>query len=195
MALSMHAHARKPRAPHTTALVQALTRRRTVAQRCARLALRDLAGAARIYRTSSCTWHAREATLVRSILVSLAALGLTAACSSSEPSKSTGSGAGAGAGAGTSGTATTTGTGASGTGGHSSSAGTGGGGGGSPPSSGCFALGKVPLSVSPSGFAILSLDDERNTYKAWGLTWSPDAEPNIPAEPDYAVSDPDIHGN
>src|SRR5262249_29173591 len=44
-------------------------------------------------------------------------------------------------------------------------------------------------------FAVPSLDDERNTYKAWGLTWTPDAEPNIVADPGYTVSDPDIHGD
>jgi hypothetical protein len=63
------------------------------------------------------------------------------------------------------------------------------------PTGGCFAEGEVPPSVSPSGFAMPTLDDERATYERWGLTWAPEAEPNVPAEPGFMVMDPDIHGD
>jgi hypothetical protein len=63
------------------------------------------------------------------------------------------------------------------------------------PSGGCFAPGEVPPSIAPAGFAIPSLDDERATYERWGLTWAPEAEPNVPAEPSFVVMDPDIHGD
>jgi hypothetical protein len=39
------------------------------------------------------------------------------------------------------------------------------------------------------------LDAERAAYERRGLTWSMGAEPDAPAEPDYTVSDPDIHGD
>jgi hypothetical protein len=66
--------------------------------------------------------------------------------------------------------------------------------GGTIPVGGCFAPGEVPPSASPAGFPMPSLDDERNTYTAWGLTWMPEAEPVLPADPSYEVENPDIHG-
>lgn len=63
------------------------------------------------------------------------------------------------------------------------------------PTGGCFDAGEIPGSVSPSGFAMPTLDDERATYERWGLTWSADAEPSVPADPAFSVSDPDIHGS
>src|SRR5688572_19927237 len=63
------------------------------------------------------------------------------------------------------------------------------------PIGGCFGPGEVPGSVAPMGFALPSLDDERATYERWGLGWAPEAEPNVPAEPTFAVTDPDIHGD
>ncbi len=66
---------------------------------------------------------------------------------------------------------------------------------GSAPTGGCFGEGEVPGRASPSGFAMPTLDDERATYQRWGLTWSPDAEPSVPAQPEFAVTDPDIHGS
>jgi len=62
-------------------------------------------------------------------------------------------------------------------------------------SGGCFADGEVPPAVEPSGIAVPSLEDERNAYRRWGWTWSPEAEPDFAADASYAVADPDIHGD
>lgn len=45
------------------------------------------------------------------------------------------------------------------------------------------------------GLAMPSLDDERNTYKAWGWTWTADKEPNFPDDSTYYVTHPDVHGD
>lgn len=70
-----------------------------------------------------------------------------------------------------------------------------GGQGGAPPAGGCFAPGEQPPSVAPAGFHMPSLEDERAAYMRWGWTWDPSAEPNVPADPSYAVADVDIHGD
>ena len=64
-----------------------------------------------------------------------------------------------------------------------------------PPAGGCFGPGERPASVSPSGIAMPSLDDERAAYTSFGWTWAPEAEPSYPGEPDFSVVDPDIHGS
>ena len=38
-----------------------------------------------------------------------------------------------------------------------------------------------------------SLQDEKDTYLAWGWTWEPSVEPDFPGDGGYAVVDPDIH--
>ena len=38
-----------------------------------------------------------------------------------------------------------------------------------------------------------TLEEERAAYRSWGWTWTADVEPNVPADPLYAVVDPDIH--
>jgi len=63
------------------------------------------------------------------------------------------------------------------------------------PTGGCFAPGEVPPSVEPNGFAMPDLEAERTAYRNFGWTWDPAAEPDHPAEPDYSVEDPDIHGD
>lgn len=59
----------------------------------------------------------------------------------------------------------------------------------------CYRETERPPSSAPFGFPMPNLDDERRTYRAWGLTWSMDAEPSVPADPDFEVRDPDIHGD
>jgi putative transposon-encoded protein len=54
-----------------------------------------------------------------------------------------------------------------------------------PPSSGSTQIG---------GVLMPSLQDEKNTYRSWGWTWSTSQEPNFPSDSTYVVSDPDIHG-
>ena len=63
------------------------------------------------------------------------------------------------------------------------------------PTGGCFGPGERPPSVEPAGFGMPDLDAERAVYRAAGWTWAPEAEPDHPAEPDYVVEDPDIHGD
>jgi len=50
-------------------------------------------------------------------------------------------------------------------------------------------------STSVGGYPMPTLEDEINTYKAWGWTWDPSIEPNFPGDPSYTVVDPDIHGD
>jgi hypothetical protein len=59
----------------------------------------------------------------------------------------------------------------------------------------CFAAAERPQSDEAFGFALPSLEDERETYRRLGWTWAPSAEPSAPAEPDYSVEDVDIHGD
>lgn len=46
-------------------------------------------------------------------------------------------------------------------------------------------------------FTMPTLEDERNTYRSWGWTWTSDKEPGAVTEPisNYYVSNPDIHGS
>jgi hypothetical protein len=48
-----------------------------------------------------------------------------------------------------------------------------------------------------AGIKMPSLDDERNTYRKWGWTWTASQEPSAVREPiaNYTVRDPDIHGD
>jgi len=52
-------------------------------------------------------------------------------------------------------------------------------------------------STSVGGIQMPSLEDERNTYLAWGWTWTANKEPTAVAEPlpNYTVTNPDIHGD
>jgi hypothetical protein len=47
------------------------------------------------------------------------------------------------------------------------------------------------------GYAMPSLEDERNTYRLWGWTWTAKEEPGAVTEPisGYSVANPDIHGD
>lgn len=45
------------------------------------------------------------------------------------------------------------------------------------------------------GIRLPTLEDERNTYRQWGWTWTPDREPSFPGDASYYVADPDIHGD
>jgi len=45
------------------------------------------------------------------------------------------------------------------------------------------------------GLPMPSLDDERETYRRWGWRWEAGAEPHLPSDARYHVSDPDIHGD
>lgn len=50
--------------------------------------------------------------------------------------------------------------------------------------------------VPPVGTAsVPTLEDERNTYIAWGWTWTLNKEPNFPGDPTYTVRNPNIHGS
>lgn len=58
----------------------------------------------------------------------------------------------------------------------------------------------VTVAVLTDGYGSLSipsLDDERNTYRGWGWSWTTDEEPSAVSEPiaNYAVVSPDIHGD
>jgi hypothetical protein len=61
---------------------------------------------------------------------------------------------------------------------------------------GFAALATSPKSAAAQGGGGLpmpSLEDERNTYRSWGWTWTAAAEPNYPSDPGFVMSDPDIH--
>ncbi|MGH7495720.1 MAG: FlgD immunoglobulin-like domain containing protein [bacterium] len=45
------------------------------------------------------------------------------------------------------------------------------------------------------GFAMPSLEDEKETYRKWGWSWDASIEPNVPENPNYTVQSPDIHGS
>jgi hypothetical protein len=62
----------------------------------------------------------------------------------------------------------------------------------------CFGLFKPVLSPAaslPGGLPIPSLEDERNTYRGWGWTWTSNKEPNLSADSGYSVGSPDIHND
>jgi hypothetical protein len=56
---------------------------------------------------------------------------------------------------------------------------------------------KTSLSGTIKGFPMPTAQDEKDTYTAWGWTWSPNAEPASVREPipGYSIGNPDIHGN
>lgn len=64
-----------------------------------------------------------------------------------------------------------------------------------PPAGGCFGPGEIPPTTGPHGFAMPTVDDERSAYESFGWTWDLGAEPSVPGEPGYTVSNPDIHGD
>lgn len=53
------------------------------------------------------------------------------------------------------------------------------------------------LSDGVGGLIIPSLEDERNTYRGWGWSWTTDKEPSAVNDPitNYIVENPDIHGD
>jgi len=65
----------------------------------------------------------------------------------------------------------------------------------------CAVLAASALSTRASaappigGVAMPSLDDEKNTYRSWGWTWTASQEPNYPSAVGYTVTDPDVHGD
>lgn len=56
-----------------------------------------------------------------------------------------------------------------------------------------------PLTASAQttvgGYPMPSLDDERNTYRAWGWSWTVAKEPKLATDATFSVSNPDVHGN
>jgi hypothetical protein len=54
----------------------------------------------------------------------------------------------------------------------------------------------VPPPVTGS-FSMPTVEDEKNTYRKWGWTWSPSVEPAAVTEPisNYYVADVDVHGD
>jgi hypothetical protein len=126
----------------------------------------------------------------------LLALGFALAGCGEEEAKSAANGGSSGSagssGGGSSGTAGTAGI------GGSSGSGALDGGGGSAGSAGVAGSGgtaPIPSCPSATSLDLPNLEEERKTYRTWGFTWAPDAEPSYPAEPGYVVSDPDIHGD
>lgn len=47
----------------------------------------------------------------------------------------------------------------------------------------------------PGGLPIPSLDDERDTYRRWGWTWTTSTEPNFPSDASYFASNPNLHND
>lgn len=47
----------------------------------------------------------------------------------------------------------------------------------------------------PGGLPMPSLEDERNTYRSWGWTWTVGKEPNYLTDTVYSVANPDMHGD
>jgi len=109
---------------------------------------------------------------------------------------SSGAGAGGSSGSGNGGTGGTSGTfGSGGSGGFGATMDGGGGSSGSAGSGGSAGTMPIPSCPSTTSIDLPDVEEERKTYRAWGFTWAPKAEPNYPAAPGYAVSDPDIHGD
>jgi hypothetical protein len=121
--------------------------------------------------------------------------GGTGGTSGSAGSSSGGSAGSAGGSGGTAGTSGTGGSGGSGGSGAAGSGGTAGSSGGSGGSGGTGGTTPIPSCPSATALDLPDVEQERATYRAWGFTWSPDAEPNYPGEPGYVVEDPDIHGD
>lgn len=61
--------------------------------------------------------------------------------------------------------------------------------------SGCYGPTEAPASTNPHGFAMPDLAAEQAAYGRFGWTFDASALPMVPADPKFAVRDPDIHGD
>ncbi|HKP95496.1 MAG TPA: hypothetical protein VJ385_07050 [Fibrobacteria bacterium] len=60
----------------------------------------------------------------------------------------------------------------------------------------CLTCSSAVAATGPiGGFAMPSVEDEKTTYRAHGMTWSAAAEPNYASAKGFSVGDPDIHGD